>query len=732
MRPATGGTGARGGSRPPLEGSGNVTRGCAPLGAWGPPLFYLTVALVFLMPLPLHLAETVIRVDSNDIWPHLWWMWWVREAIQHGQNPYVTDHLFHPFGAPLYLAGMDLVTALLSLPIQGALGLVASYNLLLILATAFGAYGMYLLALEETGSREGALVAGAVFGFSPLLSSAANLGQMESSNIGFLPLAILFFLRLRRRGDPSTVAVTGLLSAVLMVVSWYQTLDFLAFAFLTVAIDSARLARFRDWRGLGSLAGRLTASSALTLLFLAPILVPTLRLASTTHFAEAPRATVAASSLDVLGLVLPNALNPMLGGGQERNCVTLGYVATLLAVFGLRHAVGRRALWLATGAAAFALALGISLKVGQQQWELPILPYNWIRALPFGSIPRVPFRFFFLASIAQSIFASWGVEGLRSRGTWGAAWWPGPKTLTLPATLALLLALLEWWPGLRKLASTEISAFYATLAEAPPGAVFEIPGDRIAKAMYHATAHGRPILGGYVSRHIPDPLVEGVPPIKQLWTATQSEIIGLTEPDVVDQPTRAWAVLDFYGIRYVVLHNDVGGRRDLEEDTLDRILPRETIVWDDGHLRAYKVPKVPASERQGVVVGFGPGFHPKEGTSGVQRWADGEGTLTLSLLDAEPRQVRMSATLRSVAGSRTVDALLGDARVATLAVEVAPRPVTLALLLKPGYNALRLVSREPPVRPVDVWRRSDDTRPLGIAVSHLRVDVASLSNGSPP
>jgi hypothetical protein len=467
----------------------------------------------------------------------------------------------------------------------------------------------------------------------------------------------------------------------------------------------------------------------LALLLLVPILLPTLRLASTTHFAEAPRATVAAGSLDVLGLVLPNSLNPILGGGRAGICIALGYGATFLAIMGLRHAGARRTLWLTTGTVALTLALGISLKVGQRQWELPILPYNWIRALPFGKIPRVPFRFFFLFSIAQAIFASWGVERLGSRGTQAERAWGHPRRLYLATSVALLLILLEWWPGYRKLASAKISPIYAALAAGPPGAVCDVPGEQIAEAMYHATAHGRPILGGYVSRHLPDPLVEGVPPIKELWTAKESEVIGLAEPDIVEQPAEALAVLDLYDIRYVVLHKDGSGRPAFERDVLDRILPPEALAWDDGRLLAYKVPHVAPSERRGVAVGFGPGFYAREWIAGTtQRWTSGDGILTLSLLDDQPRRVRLAATLRTFVGSTAVDVFQGEAPAAALTVDVVPRPVEVVLLLNAGYNAIRLVSREPPVRPADI-SRSTDPRLLSIAVSGVRLSLPSPGEG---
>lgn len=702
-----------------------------PFARFGPPLLYLAVTLLFLFPLPLRLSSAVIRVKSNDVWEHLWWVWWVREALTSGQTPYVTDRLFHPTGAPLYLMGMDMVTAVLSIPFQGSLGLVLTYNLLTIAATTFGAYAMYLLALEVVGSRPGALVAGAVFGYMPLLSSVTNMGQMEYTNIGFVPLTILFLWRLRRDGRARTVALGGVALALAIYSSWYQGLFLLLFTLLFVAYETISLGWRRRWRPLRAFLLRVAAWGALAAVLVAPGLLPAVRLAATSDFAETPRAAIALSSLNVLDPFKPNALNPLLGGGTERLSYAMGYVATALALLGLRRAGRRTRFWVLTIAVFLALALGPFLLVGDRRWDLPFLPYNLLYALPLGNIARAPVRFLFLVSIAQAILAAWGVVWLRERfgheRTRSTPRGIGPLLgrANLVVALALALALLEWLPAPRTLASTAVHPFFPSITGEPPGAVYHLPYDTVTPAMYWSTAHRRPIVGGYISRHVPYPLLDSVPVIEQLYVRTDAALKELTEPDIVDQPAfveRGVEMLAAYGIRYVVLHRGVVTPPETArlDAALTRLLPPSAIVWDDGELRAYRIPDRQSS---GVVAGFGSGWHAMErrDDNGQRfRWTKGDAAMSLTLLDAAPRTARLTATAFSYQRPTTVDVLLDDRTVATLTVGLAPQTIALDLPLDSGYNGLRFRPREAPLRPADLTGARDN-RLLSFALADIKI-----------
>ncbi|HET8631272.1 MAG TPA: hypothetical protein VFL91_27955, partial [Thermomicrobiales bacterium] len=498
---------------PAAERGRQATTGARWAARLGPPCLYVLVAVLFSWPLPARLSTAVLGA-SNDVWAHLWWLWWVREALLHGHNPYVTDRLYFPYGAPLYLMGMDLVTALLGVPLQALFGLVATYNLLVIAAAAFGAYAAYLLALDVTGSRAGALVAGALFGFAPLQASFANMGQLELVSVGFLPLAVLFLLRLRDPARPRDVALAAICLALAALSSWYQALDIALFASVYAVSVLVVFALARDRARAGRFVARLAAAGALAAALLSPLLLPAVREARAGGVAATPREWIASASLDLTGAFRPNALHPLLGGGQEF-ATALGYVALALALLGLWAARRRAALWATVGAVAFALALGPYLLVDGRRVGGAVLPYNLLYALPLGSIARAPVRFEVLTLLAGAVLSAWGVAWLAGRA---ATWRPARAgaARALVAALALTLVLAEWLPAPRPLQAAGGDAAYAALAAGPPGGVYELPYDAIAREMYWQTLHGRPLVGGYISRKVPYPLLDAVPVVKQL------------------------------------------------------------------------------------------------------------------------------------------------------------------------------------------------------------------------
>lgn len=707
----------------PREESGRFVR-------YAPPIFYLAVTLLFVWPLPMRLATHVVSADSPDIWIHLWWMWQVRESVLHGQNPYETVRVFHPTGAPLYLMGQDMVTAILSIPFQGLFGLVATYNLFSIAAIAFAAWTMYLLALDVTGSRPGALVAGAIFGFAPLQAAFLNLGQMEFVNLGFLPLAVLFLLRLRRDRRPWVPLLGGVWVALTVYSSWYQALFLALIAAFFIAYEVLGLACQRRWRALRPFALALVLWGGAALVLVSPALLPTIRLAATSSFAVTARFNISYSSIDLFDPFKPDRLNPLFGAARSSTTAALGYVALALAAVGLWHLGRRGRFWGLLIAIFYLLALGPYLKIGQRMWDLPVLPYNILYRLPMGNISRVPSRFLMVITLAISILAAAGVAWLM---TWLAARRPRRAALVRAAvpTLALLLVLAEVFPAPRALADASIEPFYATLASDPAGAVYEVPYDDRAVAMYRATAHKHPLVGGYVSRPVPYPLLNGVPVITQIRNRADTMLQELSDPDIIHQTAlveQGVAIFDAYDIRYVILRRDSSVAAEHPNQaadlarTLDALLRADQVIYDDGPMKVYRIPH---AARSGVIAGLGPGWYPQErraDTGQRFRWADGEALLTLTLLDDAPRTATMTASLFSYTRPATVDVWLNDRLVTTIVADPAARSITLDLPLTHGYNALRLRAREAPLRPSDVGGARDD-RALSFALAEVRLTV---------
>ncbi len=718
-----------------------ATRASAPLGdtslthvgaipRWwrvAPALLYLAVTLIFVWPLPRQLGSATVSADSPDIWIHLWWMWQVRESILGGQNPYETFRVFHPTGAPLYLMGQDMLTALLSVPLQGLLGLVLTYNLLTIAGMTFGAWAMYLLALDVTGSRPGALIAGLVFGFAPLQAAFLNLGQMEYVNIGFLPLALLFLLRLRRAGPWHAPLVGGACALLTLLSSWYQALFLLLVAALFAAYELARLALARRWRPACALVVRLLAWGLTLVILASPILIPTLRLAATSKFAVTPLFNITYSSIDVLDPLRPDRLNPLFGASRATLTTALGYVATALSILGLWRARRRGRFWALLIVVFYLLALGPYLKFAGRLEYLPFLPYNLLYRLPLGNIARVPSRFLILITIAQAILAAYAVAWLRD---WLARRLPQRALVARVAATALiaLLILAEVFPAPRALAQTAVDPLYERLRFGPPGALYELPYDDRALAMYRATVHKRPLIGGYISRPVPYPLLNGVPVITDLRNRPDSLLGDLAGPDIVEQTApieRAVALFDTYNLRYIVLRRDANIAPDQLAAlavALERLLPTTLIVYDDASSRVYQIPHAP---RSGIVTGFGGGWYALErraDTGGRFRWANQEVALPVTLLDDAPQIATLTATIFSYSRPATVDVFLGETLLTTISATAAPQQLTVAVPLVHGYNGLRLRAREVPLSPNAInGPAARDARLLSFALADVRI-----------
>ena len=678
-----------------------------------PLAFYVVVGFLFLMPLPLR-GRTEVVQTSSDVRQHLWWLWWTNEALQEGRSPYFTDRLFHPTGVHLYLSPMDNVAGLLAIPLQRAFGLVSAYNLLVLAGNVFSAYAMFLLALEVTRSSSGALVAGAAFAFAPLLSAATNRGQLEWANVGFMPLAVLGLVRLQQ-GPIWAVIPRAVFFSLAMLVTWYQGLFVALFAgifWLWRIVDHALL---HEWKRIGSFSLRLCLWGLVSLVLVAPLLLPTLRAGAANRAAAAPPEWVALNAATPLAPLFP--FNAASGPDRPLWSHALGFVLLVLPLLGAFSARRRAAFWVSCYGAFYLLALGPIVTLGDHRIDSPLLPYNLLYALPFGlgRIPRTAVRFLIMASVCASILTAWGVARLQLvRSVRG----PRPHAVT---ALALLLVLGAVCPIPRPLQSARLHPFYGWLAEAPPGAVLELPRQRISDAMYGQTAHGKPLLGGYVSRHTPEDLRNyETPVIRQLWTLTLPE---LTAPDAIDQaPLQSCVpeVLDAYGLRYVVVHLDAETSAGLDS-VLREVLPESSVVWSDGALRAYRVPSYP--DRKGVVVGFGLGWTAplqRPSTGQWYRWAGAQGRVILLLLDHDSREMTFRARAR-VRRRTPIEVDLDSAPVATLSLGREERDISLPVRLQPGYNALRFHAQgktigEGPSADEDPW----------LVLGQVRVDPGSL------
>jgi hypothetical protein len=146
-----------------------------------------------------------------------WFFEWPLVAIVHGHNPFFSTAMFHPQGINLLSNTSVTAWTFLLLPVTALFGPVASLNVALIAAPVLSATATMWVARRWVRSSAAAFVAGALYGFSPLVlfqSAGAHL-MATSLFVPPLVLACLDELFARRRHPPVRVGVVlGLLVAL--------------------------------------------------------------------------------------------------------------------------------------------------------------------------------------------------------------------------------------------------------------------------------------------------------------------------------------------------------------------------------------------------------------------------------------------------------------------------------------------------------------------------------------
>ena len=225
--------------------------------------------------------------------------------------------------------------------------------------------------------------------------------------------------------------------------------------------------------------------------------------------------------VDLLAPLLGHPLHPLMAGVSVPAYAALrqdyvegiGWlgsvpVALLIAAGRMRPAgeAGREIRTWTILAIAFGIfALGPFLVIGGFDTGLK-LPEILLRYVPFAANARMPGRAMIGVYMAIAVLVAIAVSG--AGGRWRS-----------PALQWLLVGLVafEFWDAPIRLTRLDRPAVYAALAGSPPGAVCEVPfgigdglsigaGSQDRRALFYATQHKHPLVGGYIGRMPADAL----------------------------------------------------------------------------------------------------------------------------------------------------------------------------------------------------------------------------------
>ena len=549
---------------------------------------FAALAIVWTLPLPLHLSTHLPGPAIGDNAIFLWDFWWMRQALASHANVFHTPYLFAPVGANLTLHTHTALPAFVGATLLRPLSPVAALNAVTLAGLALNGFCAYLLAWRVTRDRAASIVTGVVFGCCPFVA-AHLIGHFNLTHAWTIPLFALAWLAALQGGKVRWAIAAGVILAATAYVDYYFLVYDIAFAACTWLMESrwliARTRRAPRWvlaavallalvdvgiiiaismtggfsARLGSttieahsLFNPLQALGALLILIAGLCLAPAFRVsddrASNRRMYRAALLLVAVSALlvaplawesvelvrrgdyaspafywrsgppgiDAATLLLGHPFHGLWGGSVHaayarlgidpvESIAWLGIVPAFLALATVRrrwdHPDVRR--WAIIGIVFLIWSFGSHLFVAGFNTAL-LMPAAVLQLLPIVANARMPGRAMVVVYLAMATLAGVAVADQRTR-----------RAAMMIPILIVAFVFIEFCAAPFPMAPVDCPAVYQTLgARAEPGAVAELPmafGDGFGEytatngrtMLACQTVHGRPLVGGFVSRMSP-------------------------------------------------------------------------------------------------------------------------------------------------------------------------------------------------------------------------------------
>ncbi len=540
---------------------------------------YALLAVVMTWPAMAKLG-TELAGGRSDLWIHQWTFWWVKEALQSGQNPFFTTQLYFPQGVSLTSHNIAWLNIAAWLPLQALVGSTAAYNLIIISIFALNGFCFYLFARELTRSLPGSFVGGLVFGFWPYTMSHYDHPNMIL--IFWVPLTLLLIHRTFKKQTLLYALLAGVTLALIGISRWQLLVMsapiLIGYVFYLFISDKVKRTR--------RVVVLLLGGGLLAMLLMAPLAAPLIRDQLSRESSNEVDVVELEGGTDLLSYVIsPETYNhywqdaifrlpleyPYQNIAASFNYVPfLGYLTLLLALYGTIKKWKKSWFWALLALVYFLLALGPTLTIDAAQFAQVPVPYRLLVDSLIDVLIRRPHRLNLFLSLPVAMLVSWAVVDLieivdgrfPQRGPW------------LAATTAAILGLVILWENpIRPFptTSTDIPAWYQQLAVEPEQfGILELPTyergfDKLY--MFYQTQHGKPISGGHVSR-LPvdaDAFRASIPFLRPMlrqdsWLVQPEEWVDFAEVDVA----RQFRELAEANIRYVVVNKNLLNEGNLE------------------------------------------------------------------------------------------------------------------------------------------------------------------------
>ncbi len=441
---------------------------------------------------------------GGDGWQNLWNMWWFKQALAQGSNPYYTDMLHQPHGTSLLFQTLNPFNCALALPLDAVFGQPAAYNLVFLFSFAASGFTMYLLVRELSGNRPAAFLAGCVFTFSHFHFAHAQ-GHMQLTAMEWLPLFVYYLVRVwRTHRLRDGLLMGGALALTTFCSIYYFVAGFLV-AILAVGWVAVRKPRQLLSRSLilSVLAGAglfmATGGILLISMWVAQTGQTLLQAHDARYWSTDLQAFFIPPWVSIYGSTFSDYWRSWTGNSAECNQY-LGYSVILLGLFSfLWSPKGRRPWpWLVLLLLGIFLSLGPFLHWGGVIHDDIPLPFRWLEVIfPFLVLSGAPVRWHIVTLLASSVLAGLGLTQILERV--GAKTWKGFRLAPAIAAAATAVVLIELAPHWIESRPLRQPGFIEKLQATPADWRIYDLGDA-NKALLRQIGHEHKMIGGYISR----------------------------------------------------------------------------------------------------------------------------------------------------------------------------------------------------------------------------------------
>jgi len=199
-------------------------------------LGFILLAVIFYYPLSLHLATRSIEDVPKDSAFNMWVISWGSHALTHAPWKFFDANMFYPYAHVLAWGDHLFSITLLALPLIPILGIVASYNTLIIACMALSGFTMFILIKYATKSPAAAFIAGIFWCIS--ISRISN-GHIQILALYWVPLILMYADKLRVKQTNKTqrlLAVTLFMQFATGIYIAIYTLIALAIYFTVIIV----------------------------------------------------------------------------------------------------------------------------------------------------------------------------------------------------------------------------------------------------------------------------------------------------------------------------------------------------------------------------------------------------------------------------------------------------------------------------------------------------------------